>query len=470
MNKIWNDREKLRDPDWMPPPGVAIPLGFQHIMAMFVSNITPAIIIAGAAGFGFGSNSPDFPEMIYLIQMCMVFAGVATLLQAIGIGSIGARLPIVQGTSFAFLPVMIPLVAGKGVDAMAGLMSGIIIGGLFQGSLALIVNRIRRWLPPLVTGLIVLMIGLSLVKVGIQYAAGGVPARGTPEYGSLQNWSVAGVVIVVTLLLKFWGRGLWSIGAVLFGLIAGYVVAMILGMVSFANIGKAGWVMLPDPFHFGFEFQWAAVIGISFMGVVSAIETVGDVTAITKGGAGRLPTARELAGATWADGLGSAIAGVFGGLPNTSFSQNVGLVAMTGVMSRWVVTIGAVFLILAGIIPKIGAIIATIPIEVLGGGVIIMFGMVAAAGISILADVEWNRRNMVIFALSLAIGLGLQLEPGAVQHLPDTLRMLMTTGLLPAAVLAILLNLIIPEELPPEATEEIAGGLAGSRDVVPPKE
>lgn len=470
MKNEWADPEKLEDPDWMPPLSVAVPLGFQHVMAMFVSNITPAIIIAGAAGFGFGSNSPDFHEMIYLIQMCMVFAGVATLLQTIGIGPIGARLPIVQGTSFAFLPVMIPLVAGKGVDAMAGLMGGIVIGGLFQGSLALIVNRIRHWLPPLVTGLIVLMIGLSLVKVGIQYAAGGVPARGTPEYGSLQNWSVAGVVIIVTLLLKFWGRGLWSVGAVLFGLIAGYLVAMALGMVSFANLGKAEWVMLPDPLHFGIEFHWGAIIGISFMGIVSAIETVGDVTGITKGGAGREPTTRELAGATWADGIGSALAGVFGGLPNTSFSQNVGLVAMTGVMSRWVVAIGALFLVVAGIIPKVGAVIATIPIEVLGGGVIIMFGMVAAAGVSILSDVDWNRRNMVIFALSLALGLGLQLEPEAVQHLPDNLRVLITTGLLPAAVIAIVLNLVIPEELPPEATEEIAGGLAGSRDVVPPKE
>ena len=197
------------------------------------------------------------------------------------------------------------------------------------------------------------------------------------------------------------------------------------------------------------------------MAVVSAIETVGDVSGITKGGAGREATGEELAGATYADGFGSAIAGLFGGLSNTSFSQNVGLVAMTGVMSRHVVTFGAIFLILAGLVPKVGAAISTVPIEVLGGGVIVMFGMVVAAGISMLSDVDWNRRNMVIFAIALSVGLGLQLEPGAVQHLPDTLRILLTSGLLPAATIAIVLNLILPHELAGESTEEVSGGLAG---------
>ncbi|RMH47013.1 MAG: purine permease [Alphaproteobacteria bacterium] len=452
---------QLADPDYMPPLARAVPLGIQHVLAMFVSNITPAIIVAGAAGFGFGSNSPDFPEMIYMIQMSMVFAGVATLLQTIGIGPVGARLPIVQGTSFAFLPVMIPIVAGQGVSAMAGLMGGILVGGIFQGLLGTIINKVRFALPPLVTGLIVLMIGLSLVKVGIQYAAGGVPAIGTPEYGSLQNWFVAGVVIVVTLALKFFARGMLSVSAVLMGLVAGYVVALLMGMVSFGNVGSAAVFALPDPLHFGLEFHAAAIIGMCFMGVVSAIETVGDVSGITKGGAGREATERELAGATYADGFGSAIAGLFGALPNTSFSQNVGLVAMTGVMSRHVVTIGALVLILAGLFPKVGAVIATVPIEVLGGGVIVMFGMVVAAGVSILSDVDWNRRNMVIFAIALSLGLGLQLEPGALQHLPGTVKVLMTSGLLPAAVIAVVLNLILPHELAPEATEEVSGGLAG---------
>jgi len=456
--------EQLRDPNYTPPLAQAIPLGIQHVLAMFVSNVTPAIIIAGAAGFGFGSNSPDFPQLIYMIQMSMFFAGIATLFQTIGFGPVGARLPIVQGTSFAFLPIMIPLVAGKGVEALPALFGGVLIGGLFHALLGTVIGRIRFALPPLVTGLVVLMIGLALVKVGIQYAAGGIPAMGKPEFGSLQNWSVALVVIVVTLGLKFFTRGMLSIAAVLLGLVAGYVVAYAMGMVSFANVGRAAAFAVPNPFHFGFEFSLAAVIGFCLMAFVSAVETVGDVSGITKGGAGREATDKEISGATYADGIGSAIAGIFGGLPNTSFSQNVGLIAMTGVMSRHVVTIGAIFLILAGLIPKVGAIIATVPIEVLGGGVIVMFGMVCAAGVSMLSDVNWNRRNMVIFAVALSIGLGLQLVPNALQYLPGTVKVLMTSGLLPAALIAIVLNLILPEELGGDQTEEISGWMAGEDD------
>lgn len=454
--------EQLKDPNYTPPLAKAIPLGIQHVLAMFVSNVTPAIIVAGAAGFGFGSNSPNFPDLIYMIQMSMLFAGIATLFQTIGFGPVGARLPVVQGTSFAFIPIMIPLVAGKGVEAMAVLMGGVMIGGLFHTCLAPIVGKIRFALPPLVTGLVVTMIGLALVKVGIQYAAGGVPAIGKPEYGSLQSWSVALVVIVVTLGFKFFAKGMLSVSAILIGLIVGYIVAFAMGMVNFGNVGRAAPFALPDPFHFGFEFSVAAVIGFCLMAIISAIETVGDVSGITKGGAGREATNREITGATYADGLGTAIAGVFGALPNTSFSQNVGLIAITGVMSRHVVTIGALFLILAGFIPKVGAAISTVPIQVLGGGVIVMFGMVVAAGVSMLSDVNWTRRNMVIFAVSLSIGLGLQLEPGALQHLPATAKILLSSGLLPAAFLAIVLNLVLPEDLTDEQTDEIAGGHAGN--------
>ncbi|MAX74655.1 MAG: uracil permease [Nioella sp.] len=457
--------EQLRDPNFTPPLHKAIPLGIQHVLAMFVSNVTPAIIVAGAAGFGFGSNSPDFPELLYLIQMSMLFAGIATLLQTITIGPVGAALPIVQGTSFAFLPIMIPLVAGQGVDALAALFGGVIIGGLFHACIGLFIGKIRFALPPLVTGLVVTMIGLALVKVGIQYAAGGVPAIGTEEYGSLLNWSAALVVIVVTLGLKFFTRGMLSISAVLIGLIVGYFYAIGVGMLSFESIAgswnNSAAFALPDPFRYGFTFSAAAVIGFCLMAFISAIETVGDVSGITKGGAGREATEEEIQGATYADGLGTALAGVFGGFPNTSFSQNVGLIAMTGVMSRHVVTCGAIFLIICGLIPKVGGVIRTVPIEVLGGGVIVMFGMVVAAGISMLSDVDWNRRNMVIFAISLSIGLGLQLEPGALQHLPQTASVLLTSGLLPAALIAIVLNLILPEDLAAEATEEVSGGLAG---------
>ena len=437
--------KQLADPNYTPPMVHAIPLGLQHIMAMFISNVTPAIIVAGAAGFGFGSNSPDFPMMIYMIQMSMVFAGVATLIQTIGMGPVGARLPVVQGTSFAFVPIMVPLVAGKGVDAMAAVMGGVLVGGLFHVFLGTFIKKIRFALPPLVTGLVVLMIGLYLIKVGIQYAAGGVPAMGKPEFGSLQNWTVAGVVIVVSLGVKFFARGIISAGAVLIGMLAGYFVAMSMGMVSFGNIGNAKVFQLPIPMHFGLEFTAAAIIGMCAISFISAVETVGDVSGIAKGGANREATDDEIQGATYADGLGTSVAGLFGGLPNTSFSQNVGLVAMTGVMSRNVVSIGAVILIFAGLFPKIGAAISTVPIEVLGGGVIVMFGMVAAAGVSILSEVKWDRRSLMIFAVSLSVGLGLQLVPSALQHLSGTAKVLMTSGLLPAAVLAIVLNLVLPK-------------------------
>lgn len=440
--------KQLADPNYTPPMAQAIPLGIQHILAMFISNVTPAIIVAGAAGFGFGSNSPDFPLMIYMIQMSMLFAGIATLFQTIGFGPVGARLPVVQGTSFAFVPIMIPLVAGKGADAIAILMGGVFVGGLFHAFLGTFIGRIRFAFPPLVTGLVVLMIGLALIKVGIQYAAGGVPAIGTPEYGSFNNWLVAGVVIVVTLGLKFFSRGMLSVGAVLWGMVVGYIVAFAMGMVSFDGIGRAAAFSAPVPLKFGIEFTAAAIIGMCAMAFVSAVETVGDVSGIARGGANREATDKEIEGATYADGLGSAVAGLFGALPNTSFSQNVGLVAITGVMSRGVVTIGAIILVICGLIPKVGAIISTIPIEVLGGGVIVMFGMVASAGVSMLSQVKWNRRNLVIFAISLSVGLGLQMEPAALQYLPSTAKLLMVSGLLPAAVLAIVLNLVLPEELP----------------------
>lgn len=435
--------EQARDPDYFPGLAIAIPLGIQHVLAMFVSNMTPAIIVAGAAGFGYGSADPG--EMIYLIQMSMLFAGVATLMQTIGFGPVGARLPIVQGTSFAFLPVMIPIVAGQGVGAMAALTTAAIIGGLFHTCLSFFVGRIRFALPPMITGLVVLMIGLSLMRVGVQYAAGGVPAQRTAAYGAGTSWLLAGVVVAVTLGLSFFARGIWSTASVLIGLLAGYAVAAAMGRVSLAPVAAAGWVMLPSPIHFGFAISASAITGFCLMGFISAIESIGDVCAICEGSAGRPATDRELVGATCADGVGTALAAVFGAMPNTSFSQNVGLIAITGVMSRHIVTIGALFLVLCGLAPKIGALIITIPIEVLGGGVIVMFGMVASAALSILSGVDWTQRNMLIFGIALSFSVGLQLEPATVQHLPQTLRILLTSGVLPAALIAVVLNLIVPD-------------------------
>jgi NCS2 family nucleobase:cation symporter-2 len=412
---------------------------------MFVSNLTPAIIVAGAAGFGFGS--PDPSQLIYMIQMSMLFAGIATLLQTIGFGPVGARLPLVQGTSFAFISIMIPIVAGKGPSAMGTLTTAALCGGVLHAGLSRFVGRIRFALPPLVTGLIVLMIGLSLMRVGVQYSAGGVPAIGTLAYGAGSSWLLAAVVVVTTVGLKFFGRGIWSSASVLIGLLAGYGVAAAMGRVSFAMVSKAGWLIVPSPFHFGISLSASAILGFCLIGFVSSIESIGDVEAICKNNAHRPATDHELMGAVAADGVGTALAAIFGAMPNTTFSQNVGLIAITGVMSRHVVTIGAVFLIVCGLLPKIGAIITTIPIEVLGGGVIVMFGMVASSALSMLSAVKWDQRNMLIFGIALSLSMGLQLEPAALAHVPETLRVLLSTGVLPAALIAVTLNLVLPHEV-----------------------
>ncbi|MAS74187.1 MAG: uracil permease [Rhodospirillaceae bacterium] len=434
------DPARLGDPDYELPMGPRITLGLQHVLAMFASNVTPSIIIAGAAGFAFGSA-----DMVFLIQMAMLFAGVATLFQTIGFGPVGARLPVMQGTSFAFVPIMIGVVKSSG---MAALMGSVIVAGIFHAILGSFIGRIRHWFPPLVSGMVITTIGLYLIPVGIRYAAGGAAdfQINNPNWGDFSHWSLALVVIIVALGCKFFTRGLTSSAAVLIGLFAGYLVGIATGAVNFGSVGKAAWFAFPMPLKYGLEFNIAAIIGMCLISIVSAIETVGDISAIAKGGAGRESTDKELAGGTYADGLGSALAGIFGGLPNTSFSQNVGIVSMTGVMSRGVVTIGAIFLIICGFIPKIGAVVSSMPIEVLGGGVILMFGMVVSAGVSMLSTVEWSRRNMMILATSMSVGLGLQAVPKSMQHLPDTLGMLMTSGLLQVAVLAVVMNLLLPAD------------------------
>ena len=433
--------EQLKDPNHEIPLGPRTALGIQHVLAMFASNVTPSIIIAGAAGFAFGGE-----DMVYLVQMAMLFAGVATLFQTIGFGPIGARLPVMQGTSFAFVPIMIGIVKTSG---MAALFGAVIVAGLFHTFLGSVIGRIRHWFPPLVTGIVITAIGLALLPVGIKYASGGAAAfqMNAPEWGDFSRWGLALVVIFVALGFKFFTRGTMSSAAILIGLIAGYVVGYLTGAVNFGGVTKAAWFAVPQPFKYGVEFSAFAIIGMCLMSLVSAIETVGDISGIAKGGANREATDKELSGGTYADGFGSFIAGLFGGLPNTSFSQNVGLISMTGVMSRSVVTLGALFLVACGLIPKVGAVVAAMPISVLGGGVIVMFGMVVSAGINMLSDVHWNRRNMIILAMSLSVGLGIQAVPKSMQHLPDSLEMLMVSGLLPAAAISVILNLLIPKDI-----------------------
>ena len=400
------------DPNITPPMGQAAPLGLQHVLAMFASNVTPSIIVAGAAGLQFGGA-----EQVYLIQMAMLFAGIATLFQTIGFGPVGARLPIMQGTSFAFVGVLAGIAATQGLGVA---LTSCIIGGLIHFALGSVIANIRYLFPPLVTGLVILAIGLYLVPVGIKYAAGGAAdfQMAAESFGSLMHWTVALTVIVVALGFKFMTKGILSNAAILLGLIAGYLVAFMFGMVNFAAVGKASWVTGLQTLPYGFEFNLGAVIGVTLVSIVSAVETVGDTSATAKAGAGREATDEEISGATYADGLGTAVAGVFGGLPNTSFSQNVGIVGMTGIMSRHVVTIAGAIMVVCGLVPKIGAIIASMPLPVLGGGVIVMFGMVAAAGLNVLSEIKMSRRNMIIIALSLSIGLGFNLVPSAAQYFP----------------------------------------------------
>jgi len=428
------------DPNITPPMGQAAPLGLQHVLAMFASNVTPSIIVAGAAGLQFGGA-----EQVYLIQMAMLFAGIATLFQTVGFGPVGARLPIMQGTSFAFVGVLAGIAATQGLGVA---LTSCIIGGLIHFALGSVIANIRYLFPPLVTGLVILAIGLYLVPVGIKYAAGGAAdfQMAAESFGSLMHWTVALTVIVVALGFKFMTKGILSNAAILLGLIAGYIVAYMFGMVNFAAVGKASWVTGLQTLPYGFEFNLGAVIGVTLVSIVSAVETVGDTSATAKAGAGREATDEEISGATYADGLGTAVAGVFGGLPNTSFSQNVGIVGMTGIMSRHVVTIAGAIMVLCGLVPKIGAIIASMPLPVLGGGVIVMFGMVAAAGLNVLSEIKMSRRNMIIIALSLSIGLGFNLVPSAVQYLPGIWKTLATSAVAPTAFLAIILNQILPEE------------------------
>ena len=434
MNLETEDR--LKDPNYLPPLKRAIPLGIQHVLAMFVGNITVPIIIAGIIGV-----TPE--EKIFLIQVAIFVAGVATLIQTIGVGPVGAKLPIVQGTSFGFLPVSIPLAKTYGLGVLFG---GALFAGLIQVFLGAVLKKIRHWFPPIVTGVVVLVIGISLMQVALVYAGGGKWLMDNkPElFASGKQLFLSVTVLVVTLGVHQLGRGIFATASILIGLIVGYLIAIPMGMVNFSIIANAAWFAFPSPLKFGLSFNFAAVLGMGIMALITTIETVGDISGITIGGAGREATDREISGGIMADGAGTALASLFGALPNTSFSQNVGVIAFTGVMSRHVVTIGAIFLVLAGLIPKLGAIVSAMPQAVLGGASIVMFGMIAAAGVKLLTQEALNRRNMLIVAISLTLGIGLPQVPLFVQYFPTQLAVVMKSGIVPAGIFALLMDRLLP--------------------------
>ncbi|MBF8222572.1 uracil-xanthine permease family protein [Halomonas sp. 328] len=441
-----------RDPDAMPPLGKAIPLGIQHIMAMFAGNVTPPIIIAGVIGATTG-------ETIFLIQVALFVAGIATLIQTIGMGPIGARLPIVQGTSFGFLPVALPLAGTFGLPAVLGAS---LVAGVLQVGLGASLKKIRHWFSPVVTGIVVLLIGIILMPVGLNYAAGGI---GNPDFASPTNLGLAFFVLVVTIGVHQFGRGFLKAASILVGLASGYILAIFLGMVDFSTVGDAAWFSIPKPFQYGLEFQLTAIIGMALIMFVVGLETIGNISAITIGGAGRHAKDRELSGGVMADGVATSFAAIFNTLPNTAYAQNVGLITLTGVVSRHVVTIGGILLICMGLFPKLGALVAAMPHAVLGGAGVVMFGMIASAGLKIIQECDLNQRNMLIIAVSLSLGIGLPAVEAISETMPGQLGLLLKSGLVPAALAALLLDAILPgkpKREPIEADEAAAAAEAAT--------
>jgi len=422
------------------PLGQSIPLGIQHVLAMFAGNITVPIIIANIFG-----QTTD--EKIFLIQMSLFVAGVATLIQTIGFGKVGSKLPIIQGTSFAFIPVMAPF-AKVGLGAV---FTAAFIGGIFQMWIGKILKPIRHMFPPLVTGIVVLMIGVSLLKVGFMYAGGGAwLMKNQPDvFGGMRHLILAFIVLIVAVALNQKGKGMVSSASILIGMVVGYIVAIPMGMIKFSKIANADWFAIPMPLQYGIDFVPAAIILMLFMSIVTTIETIGDISATTMGGANREATDKELSGGIMADGVGTAFGSLFNAMPNTSYSQNAGLVAFTGVVSRHVGTVAGAILIILGLFPKLGGVIAAMPESIIGGAAIIMFGLITAAGIKLISQSKMDQRNLLILSLSLSFGIGMSLLPQFVAHIPDfgiQLKLLLTTGLIPAGLLAFILNATLPKK------------------------
>ena len=423
----------------VPPLAELGPLGLQHLVAMLLSNVTPPLLIAGAIGMATGQTA-------VLIQAVLVMAGVATIVQAYPIGPVGGRIPIVMGTSIAFVSPIIGIGREHGLAVVFG---ACLVASVVEIGLGFSIGRLRWLFPPLVNGIVVMLIGLTLIPVGMDYAAGGV---GADDYGALNNLAVAAVVFVTTLGLNQYARGIFSYGSLLFGVLAGYVLALTWGMVDLGDLGAAAWLSLPRLAPFGLAFEWSAILVLAFVYVISAMETLGDISG-TLAASGRDPTVAELKGGLVADGVMSGLASLFSAFPNTSYSQNVGLVNFTGVVSRHVTAVTGVFLVGMGVVPKFGALFASVPAAVIGGGGLIMFSMIFASGTAIVhRGVRLTQRNMVILAVALGLGLGVELRPDALGALPEAVQTFFGSGLITGGLTALLLNLVLPgRERPPGA-------------------
>ena len=440
----------------------AIPLGLQHVLAMFVGNLTPLIIITGACGIASG----EFADLqLSLLQNAMLIAGIVTLIQLFSIGPVGGNVPVVMGTSSGFIGVFNSVAAtmGGGVLAYGAIMGASIIGGLFEAVLGFFLKPLRKFFPAVVTGTVVMSIGLSLISVGINSFGGGNAAK---DFGSMENLLLAVFVLAMILFFKHGTTGFTSSSSILLGIVCGYIAAVVMGFVlpttgitadgveytkawvlNWDKVANAAWFEIPKILPVKPIFDLRAVLPVLIMFIVTAVETVGDISGVMEGGLGREATDKELSGGVICDGVGSSIAAIFGVLPNTSFSQNVGLVAMTKVVNRFAISTGAIFLILCGLCPKLGALVSIMPQAVLGGAAVMMFSSIVISGIQLITKEPLNGRNLSIVAVALGVGYGMGANPAILSFAPEAVKLIFGgSGIVPAALVAILLNVLLPKD------------------------
>lgn len=411
----------------------AIPLGIQHVLAMFLGNISPLLIICGMLDMPIDLKTK-------LIQNSMFIAGIATLFQLYPIWKLGSGLPIVMGTSSGFIGTAKAIGSSFGYPA---LMGASLIGGLLEIVMGFFIKPLRKLFPPVVTSLVIISIGLSLLPVGIRYFGGG---SGAADFGSWQHLLVGTLVIVVIIILKQFKGSFFSTASILIGILVGYLVSIFLGMVDFTQVKEAAWISIPHFMPQSFEFHPQAIIAMGIMFIATTVETVGDISGVANGGLGREATDEELQGGVIADGFGSLLASLFGVLPNTSFSQNVGLVAVTKVVNRFVIMTGAVFLVLCGFCPKLSAIFSVMPQSVLGGAAVIMFAMILVSGLQSLLRERLDERNGLIIALAIGLGVGIGNVPEVLAQMPSWVgNIFAQNGIIMTFVIATVMNLILPK-------------------------
>lgn len=415
-----------------PPLSVAILLAFQNIIAAFGGIVAVPLVVAGALGL-------SVQDTAFMVSAAIFVAGIATFIQARGIWKIGAKVPCIMGTDFTFVA---PSIAVGAVAGLPGVFGATILGSFIEMILSRFLKPLMRFFPPVVTGTVVTLIGLTLLPVSMDWAAGGV---GAADYGSLTNIGVAVIVMTIIILLNRYAKGILSSASILVGIVVGYMISYPLGMLNLDAVREASWLALPSIFKYGIDFNPVHVIPFIAAYLVTSIETVGCLMAIGEASDTEL-SSDQLSAGLLADGVGSFIAGFFGAGANTSFSQNVGLIPLTRVASRYVVIVAGVILGLLGLFPKFSTLIAIMPNPVLGGAGIVMFGVVAASGIKTLGRVKGNNRNLLIIAVSIALGLGTTMKPDFLANLPGILKSIFSSGISTGTVVALILNIILKEE------------------------